>query len=164
MSNLFPIPTEEIITLKQLTQSDAREWLSLAHPHLTETDVNALLRLARPNQDDVPAPTYPIPATRAYVVDPKRNRFILASNYAGASQYQLAHLFGVTRQTIYSIIRIHKERDDALRQTKYRWNPLQVAAMRDWYYSQPNIADIPLAQIISQLITAADACTGDPLD
>ncbi len=165
MTNLFPISLEEIATLKGASEFAIREYLSEHHAHLTPSDIEIVLRLTTlpPPSAHIEAPPSSSSTSRGYVVDPKRNRFILAANYAGASQYQLAEAFGVTRQTIYSILRVHKERDSRLTRADRRYLPSQIIAMRDWYFASTTDPNMPLKELITQLISVADESTPDLL-
>lgn len=169
MDHMFPIPLTSMAKLKGMLRIDATSYLTETYPHLDEADMDALLRLAMPAEP----PTTPAlglakeltPTRKAYVVDPTRSHFILGATLVGVSQYQLAGIFSVARQTIYSILRrVRRPEFNILQRQGIRYSDSEVRVMHDWYSTNRTWAsELTLLQLVAKLESVAlDARNYDP--
>lgn len=170
MDNLFPIPLNDMARLKGMFRAEANSYLTATYPHLDEADVDALLRLTIPDgfasdPTEVHFPTGGTTPKKSYVVDPTRSHFILGATLAGASQYQLASIFAISRQTVYSVLRrVNRPEYDILRKHGAKYSDAEAREMHDWYSRNRTIAsELPLLQLVAKLESVAlDARTRDP--
>jgi hypothetical protein len=142
--NIFPIPMEEMLVLRTLSRTEAGAYLDTHHPTLGIETKEALLKMAVPDLTQ-PGTVTRMPESRAYVVDPLRNNFMVIAYYAGASQYQLGMRFGVQRQTVYSIIRKFRSLvGEEPTKSNVKVSSARLEAWWNWWFSEPTTRNIDM--------------------
>lgn len=159
--DIFPIPMEEMLVLRTLSKQEASAYLTEHHPALGIEVREALVKMAMPEASQALTHVVSVPGVSrtTYVVDPLRNTFILTAYLAGASQYQIGMLFGVQRQTIYSIIRKFRDAENTLAdRAPVRVTQARLTAWWQWWLNEPSTRTIdPKTSSLNSWVTQLHA-------